>query len=618
MKKSKKFVLAGLALLAITGLLALSGCKNDTVPEPTRYTVKFETDHGTAPDDITVVSGTKLTDKDLAIEPEVGDNIFEYWYDKDVDAQKPVEEGYTVTKDVTLVAKWRDRGTVASVTFSPAGDTKFYCDESIAVSLTSEEGATIQYHLGDGSWKDYDAGRKIQVTGDTTITTITARAAKDGLKPSAVISATYTVRKLEGITVTSPTRTVYSERQSFDSTGMVVTATYDDGEERTVTGTITTDTSTLTESAEIGKTVTVSYMEGDTTKEATFTVDVVNVEEPTKLTTYTSPNNTDDSWTYMAFGEWPQTIKDASVSVDESEGKEMGMFTYYLGSDGNYYVKAEEKAKGTGTEYQYSNGEQAGQGGTSTKWFKVEPIVWRVLNKDYASTGKALLLAESILTGGVCYYVSINTRKFTKEKETEKVTEYTNNWQYSTVRAWLNGRYESDDPQANEYAGKGFLQTAFTESAQDLIADTSVDNSAASTIPSGINTEALKSDWNDGVNPYASDTPTTDKIFLLSEKEATNSEYGFDEYDRWVGDDYGTTTSTRIRDTTDYAKATGADQSFREGYGGWWWLRSPHYDRGIDAHVIRSDGDANYSNVVAITRGGVVPALCIPAKQLLP
>ena len=33
MKKSKKFVLAALVLLAITGLLALAGCKNDSVSE---------------------------------------------------------------------------------------------------------------------------------------------------------------------------------------------------------------------------------------------------------------------------------------------------------------------------------------------------------------------------------------------------------------------------------------------------------------------------------------------------------------------------------------------------------------------------------------------------------
>ena len=38
MKKSKKFVLAGLVLLAITGLLALAGCKNDSVSETHTHT----------------------------------------------------------------------------------------------------------------------------------------------------------------------------------------------------------------------------------------------------------------------------------------------------------------------------------------------------------------------------------------------------------------------------------------------------------------------------------------------------------------------------------------------------------------------------------------------------
>ena len=582
MKKSKKFVLAALVLLAITGLLALAGCKNDTVPEPTRYTVKFETAYGTAPADITMVSGAELTDKDLAIEPEVGDNIFEYWYDKDDDTQKPVEEGYTVTKDVTLVAKWRDRGTVASVTFSPAGGTKFYLGESIKVSLTSEEGATIQYHLGDGSWKDYTADSQIPITGDTTIT---ARAAKEGLKPSAVTSATYTVRKLEGITVTTlPAQTVYSERQSFDPTGMVVTATYDDGTTRTVTGTITTDIRTLTQSAGIGKKVTVSYTEGDTTKEATFTVDVVNVEKPTKLTSYSSPNNTGNDCTYIAFGEWPQTIKADSVTVGESEGKQMGMFTYYLGSDGNWYVKEEENANGSGTAYKYSNGEQAGRYGTSTKWFKVEPIVWRVLTTSYkapegGTAGNALLLAEKILTGGINWVTSGS------------------NYMKSYIRQWLNGNSETGE--TSDYGGDvGFLQTAFTESARKLIiADTTVDNSAASTTDAGNNlTQATD---------YAC-ANTTDKVFLLSQQEATTSEYGFTAYNA-AGQG-----NTRIRVTTDYAKATGAYQGDSSaGYGGRWWLRSPYYSSVDLARSIGINGDANIYYSVDFTSEGVVPALSI-------
>ena len=133
-----------------------------------------------------------------------------------------------------------------------------------------------------------------------------------------------------------------------------------------------------------------------------------------------------------------------------------------------------------------------------------------------------------------------------------------------------------------------------------------MDNSAASTIPSEITAEALKLDWNDGVNPYASDTPTTDKVFLLSEEEATTLNSGFDEYsDSGEG-------NTRIRVTTDYANATGAEQGDPSaGYGGWWWLRSPRYYNRINARVIDDNGNANDYYIVYITNGGVVPALSI-------
>ena len=568
--KSKKFVLAGLALLAITMvLLPLSGCKNDSVPEPTRYTVKFDKGDnseytGDLPADITVESGTKLTAEQLKGLADTADYIFEYWYDKDDDAQKPVEEGYTATKDVTLVAKWRDRGTVASVTFTPPTDTKFYLDESIEVSLTSEDGATIQYKLDDGEWMDYTEETPISVT---TSTTITAKATKEGLKPSTETTATYTVRKLEGITVvTPPERTVYSVGQSFAPTGMVVTATYDDGEERTVTGTITTDTSTLTQSAGIGKTVTVSYKEGETTKTTTFTVTVFP-KEVKVLTGYTSPNHTGSEWTYVAFGEWPQTIKADGVTVGESE--EMGMFTYYLGDDSNYYVKH------------------------SDKYYKVEPIVWRVLTTSYkapegGTVGEILLLAEKILTGGVPYYDVYNVNRTVGE-----ATIYPNNYEHSAVRAWLNGlKYEYKE----DYFGKGFLQTAFTADAQSLIADTSVDNSVTSTFGTGQSTQE---------NPYAYGK-TKDKIFLLSQQEATESEYGFGAYsDSGEG-------NTRIRVTTDYAKATGASQGNPSaGYGGWWWLRSPNYRYDYYARGINDYGYANNSIDVGNTNGGVVPALSI-------
>ena len=426
--------------------------------------------------------------------------------------------------------------------------------------------------------------------------------------------------KLVSISVTPPAQTVYSEGQSFDPTGMVVTATYEGGEERTVTGTITTDTGTLTQSAGIGKTVTVSYKEGDATKEATFTVDVASYQFTETVGDYeysageTGPMT---GGTYKKFGDWPQTIKDKDVTVGKNTMTRGGM-DFHVGSDGNYYVKEEEKANGTGTEYKYSNGEQAGRGGTSTKWFKVEPIVWRVLTTSYeapedGTVGEILLLAEKILTGGVPYYDVYNVNRTVGE-----ATIYPNNYEHSAVRAWLNGleyQYKKDANTAQttekKYLAAGFLQTAFTESAQTLIADTTVDNSAASTNPA-----SNPKQWEEGENPYASNTPTRDKIFLLSEKEATTSEYDFDEYNKYVGDDYDTTTSTRIRVTTDYAKATGAFQSSTEGYGGWWWLRSPNYGREGYAHDITRNGAADdYRNDVSSADGGVVPALSISLTE---
>lgn len=298
--------------------------------------------------------------------------------------------------------------------------------------------------------------------------------------------------------------------------------------------------------------------------------------EPRILSDYKSPNNTDSKWIYVAFGDWPQTIKAADVTVDRTKSRQMGMFTYYLGSDSNYYVEAKEKASSSGSQYKYSNGTQVGQNGASKKWFKVEPIVWRILNKDYAETGTALLLAENILTGGI------------------KWDDSNNNYKRSNIRKWLNGN--SGSKEVSDYNGDaGFLQTAFTETAGNFIAPTIVDNSAQSTRDAAGNLSASK---------YTC-ANTKDKIFLLSKQEATKEEYGFAEYN------VSGRGNTRIRVTTDYAKATGASQSGTAGSGGMWWLRSPSYSFDYDAGSINGYGNAHYSGSVGATYGGVVPTLSI-------
>ena len=301
--------------------------------------------------------------------------------------------------------------------------------------------------------------------------------------------------------------------------------------------------------------------------------------------------------TYCIFGDWPQTIKAGSVTVDETKSVTRGSMTYYLGSDNNYYAKCTENAYETGCTYS-DNTTVAQADANSEKYFKVEPIKWRVLNPS--AEGNKILVAESILTANIPYYGSTSNRTL------NETTIYANNYKYSNTRAYLNGtknQFVTDGGTATEYdvdwTGKGFLQTAFTSSAQALIATTTLDNSAASTNPA-----SNASEWNSGTNSYACDN-TSDKIFLLSEKEATTSDYGFTGYKQ-----YGEGNS-RIRVTTDYAKANCAFQNATAGYGGRWWLRSPLYNYCNLARRIDCDGYANNNLYVDSEYGGVVPALSI-------
>lgn len=80
---------------------------------------------------------------------------------------------------------------------------------------------------------------------------------------------------LTGISITTqPTKTIYAVGGSFDSTGMVVTATYDTGATKEVTG-FTLSPQTFSSAGT--KTVTISYTENGVTKTATLSVTVIQV-----------------------------------------------------------------------------------------------------------------------------------------------------------------------------------------------------------------------------------------------------------------------------------------------------------------------------------------------------
>ncbi len=279
----------------------------------------------------------------------------------------------------------------------------------------------------------------------------------------------------------------------------------------------------------------------------------------------------------VTFGLWPQTRKAENVTVDKNETESHGIFTYCKGSDEEWYFEAGRD-----------------------DWFKVEPIKWRVLTTNYNGTGNKLLLAETILESIEYYYYNYSDIYRTINGK----TVYPNNYEHSKVRAFLNGlSYKKNNDymvdgnlvhtqvDCDDYLGKGFLHSAFTDVEQSLIVTTEVNNGQRTTNPDDNATL-----WNGGNNPYASDMSTNDKIFLLSEQEITKKEFGFSAYDQDGPD------KTRARNTTDYAT---------EAYLGWW-LRSPCCDKNSRARSIWiTEGKANSNFGVNDCNGGIVPALCV-------
>ena len=275
---------------------------------------------------------------------------------------------------------------------------------------------------------------------------------------------------------------------------------------------------------------------------------------------------------YIYFGEYPQTIKADDVTVTDTTDSR----GYYLGDDGNYYARV--IANPYESSYTFSTGAGVTEG--TEYYFKVEPIRWRILSEE---DGAAFILCDSIIANvpyqsdytydsntGLCYTTANGAPDGT----------YANNYKYSEVRAWLNAT---------------FYETAFNSLQQEIVLTTEVDNSAASTNPYG--NETL---WNNGVNDYACES-TNDKIFLLSEAEATNDLYGFASYNE-------SDTARRML-TSDYSRATGA---WLDYYGnGWWRLRSPYCYLNYGARGVDSVGQASDDFNIINTIVGVVPALRI-------
>ncbi len=300
---------------------------------------------------------------------------------------------------------------------------------------------------------------------------------------------------------------------------------------------------------------------------------------------------------YIYFGEFPQTIKSANVTITSDSVDSNG---YYTGSDGEKYAKVIAKI--------YSNDSAQASDGTTMVtgteyYFKVEPIKWRILSN---SNGTALITSDTILQGMAyqSHYTHSGSDYYATDASGNILTDngeqvYANNYKWSELRAFLTG---------------DFYTKSFTSDQKSLIQLTEVDNSVSTTYAPN------------STNPYTCED-TEDYVFALSYADLINTSYGFNS-------DRSTVDSARIWKTTDYAKATNVltytkeyliDTIFDgtepspddENYdvftfidGGDVWLRSPcYYNSKFAAGLMECL--VYYGNGVAYLNGGAVPALNI-------
>lgn len=212
---------------------------------------------------------------------------------------------------------------------------------------------------------------------------------------------------------------------------------------------------------------------------------------------------------------------------------------------------------------------------TSTVYyFRYDPVLWRVLETDI-NNNKAFLVANLALDAQAFFYDE------DKEREVNGETVYSSNYEYSSIREWLNNN---------------FYNTVFTYEEQNQILESVVEN--------------------DEIDGYGSND-TIDKIFLLSETEVNDSKYGFTDTTYAVNYD-----SKKQLKSTDYAKIQGCFSSNNEeDYGNCSWMLRTVYKKivrdyyGITSVKLgvkgcTSNGQVYYGDIHKIN-AGIVPALWI-------
>lgn len=228
----------------------------------------------------------------------------------------------------------------------------------------------------------------------------------------------------------------------------------------------------------------------------------------------------------IKYGLYPQTNVNDETLISTLNTLTTTLSNGWYLYDNEYYAKVE--AKPYKTTYFFDNGTPIIKG--QTYWFKCEPIVWKILNKN----SNEYFILSDVLLDAHCFHSS------TEDRTIDEKTIYANNYKYSDIRTWLN-----DD----------FYNSAFAL-GNAHIKLTTVDNS--------INT--IKGD-----DPKFICENTEDKVYLPSYKDYLTPSYGFKEKEL--------TSLSRYCQTTDWSRARGSlSSNVGEQYpnNGYYLTRSPN------------------------------------------
>ena len=230
----------------------------------------------------------------------------------------------------------------------------------------------------------------------------------------------------------------------------------------------------------------------------------------------------------VTYGLYPQTVVSDTELIKELDKLTTTASNGWYLYDNAYYAKqsvtkyVSDWSWETVDTYTFSDGSEVVTG--DTRWFKCEPISWKVLTISTTGSGYN---TYSLVSNLILDNQRFNER-FTGKNEKGY---YANNYEQSEIRSWLNGE---------------FYNLAFGLD-KSYIKKVTVDNSESSTQTTT-------------TNPYVCNN-TNDNVYLLSDADYQNTSYGFsvESYTdkaslRCQVTDYSLAKSIQMYSGTDYSR----------------------------------------------------------------